>query len=359
MSRTERKRGSLIVLSVLFFVVYFFVAALPLGKELSFAPQWALSTAVDRQPDPSKPSPVGDYRLFSMGSRAGYYTVDGDVPLSFDNSSRRAISTSFYQVPASASGSTQFTNLDGKRQFSAQVNGQPQFKADRLFFFNPDNTGVSEVTASGAVAWHREFNSPLTVFDANKDEFLCGSLGGDLSFVSAKGEPIFNFSPGGSRLPVILGVALSQDGSLAASVSGIDPERFLLYERKAQGYKVVYHQNLDSDLRRHLPLKISSDNRFVLFEQADSLSIFDRRTRAMGKVPTRGRLKSIITDGPRGLVCLLTVGGEGAHLIAMKPLDTVVMDVAFPGSTFFADVAGDSIFVGVDGRLARIDVKEE
>jgi hypothetical protein len=360
MSRPEKKHHSVIVLGALIFAAYFFVAAQPLGKELSFVPAWVASTTADVQPDPAAGQKIeGDLRPFTLGSRSGYFTPDGALPLCFDNSAGRAVSPGFYETADSTAGKHQFISPDASLKFSANADGIAQFKSGRLFFFNPDNTGVAEFLPTGSFAWKRDFASVLTVFDASRDTFVAGSINGELSILSKKGTPLYEFAPGGSRLPVILGAALSADGRLAASVSGIDPQRFILYERRGQGYKIVYHQYLASDFRRHVPIKVSADNRYVFYEQPGAVAVFDTRTRVTKRVPTQGRLCSVLTEGPRGLVCLLTSGGKGAHFIAIKPLDTVVMDVQFAGTAFFADCSGDSVFLGCDGNLVRVDVKEE
>lgn len=359
MPEPEKKNHSWILVAVLATVVYFFAAARPLGKELTFSPKWIADLG-------SQPAPASDgsARPFFLSGRYGYFRPDGKLLLSAKAADRVAVSSGSYAEYGAKGDPIAFRRADGKDAFVLKEPGLPAFASDRLFLFSRDGTGVSGYSASGARQWSRDSSSVITCFDANGSDAVVGGLDGRLVVVSPDGSLGFDYSPGGSRLQVILGCAISADSSLIAMVCGVDKQRFILLERRSDGYRVAYHAYLKSDFRRRVLVDFSDDGRYVLYEKEGGLSVMDTRTRRTSGIAVSGAVKEVRQSASGNYFLILSADGSSpvagpessATLKVVRAPATEVMEESFSASGFFLDRSGPSIFVGGDDRIVSLEM---
>jgi hypothetical protein len=363
MPEPEKKNHSWIIIAALAVIVYFFAAARPLGKELTFIPVWsaglggAAQSASDTAPRP-----------FDLSGTYGFFSVDGKLLLSAKSSGRVAVSSRAFAEYGDKDEPILFKRADGKDAFAVKDSGFPAFVSDRLFLTSKDGTGISGYSPSGSRQWTRDLGSVLTCFDANGSDAVAGGLDGRVVVIGPDGSLAFDYSPGGSRLGVIFGCALSADSSLIALVCGIDKQRFILLEKRSDGYRVAYHSYLASDFRRRVFVDFSDDGRYALYESDGGLSVLDVRTRKTYAIAVSGALRTVRSSASGDFFLILSeegipkigsIPGGAAYSGRFKAIrvpDTTVMEAPFSASGFFLDRSGDRVFLGGEDRMAGIDM---
>ncbi len=276
----NKKRRKWIILYVLFFIAYLFIASTPIKKELCLSPLWTLST--QKPPTPSEPAAASEilYPFLSLDS-FGYFSPDGNIVLAQDRDDSLRLSPNFWSKDDAVTGRSEFFNPLGDRLFVSSEPGESFFDDNRIFILSPNQNSVSAFNKSGELLWRRDFPAPITALDAASGLFLAGLLNGAIELIDSSGKALFKFTPGGSRVGVIYAARLCSGGSGIALVSGIDPQRFLYLEGEGEAYKVVHHEYLPGELRRPVKTAVPASGSVVVYERTDGLGFFkvsDRKT---------------------------------------------------------------------------------
>lgn len=355
-ARKKRPAGVLFA-ALLFSVAYFLLFPYPLGRELVAVPQWAVPVS------PSTPSfPAEQGRpswQFQLGGRFGY--VQGDGELSYAG-------TVLYHVALSASGFVNYTRLgtdwilqnsSGQRLTSFSGSGYPLLgpEGDRIFNVKSDLSGIIEIDRSGAALWERDFAAPVTTLSLQGDSLAVGLLNGSLLLINTQGFPLLEYSPGGSRIPVILGSAVAPDGSLVAAVSGIDPQFLTVLGRQGSRFAPRATLSLSSDYRREVRIGFSPDSRYLFCEGRQGVGLFDPAGRYLRWVSLRGRLAGAAFPGHGRLAAFASREGGRAQLAIEPPAGVAAYREEFPAQELSLGDIDGQLLLGLDGELLRIDIE--
>ncbi len=368
----ERHPRRTIVLCSIFFVIYLFVAAFPLQRELELDPRWVVSAA------PSKvaaaPSGSGRFVPFRIGSSFGYVREDGSVaaslelpPLSLtfdgaaDSSSRAvlAIADDAYAVYAPGAEVVEAKAPDGGTVFRSREAGIPFFQGNRHFFALPGMDAIGEYRPDGSAAWIYEFPQIVTAFDSTPELAVAGLLNGGVEGIDRAGNKSFSFETGGSRIPVVYGLAVAPDGNAVALVCGLDGQRFMYLERKGAEFRVAKHRALESTYRYPVSVRFSASGRYVYFAQPSGICVFDVERGTYGTLPISAPRFELFGEDERGFV-ILSAEMDGARRVAcVEPPARVILAHTLPSDVSFVSLRGESLYLGIDGRIARMDYREE
>jgi hypothetical protein len=347
-------------------LVYFFVCAEPLPRELCLAPTWSKAVppaAAELQAMPVSAS--SHLHSFRLTSSFGYYDDAGSTIAAATVPFGAAVSDRGYVVydrnPAAALA---LKSPDGSMLSRIVVPGYPFFGGGRLFVMHPGQAAVSEIGSDGAGIWTRSFSSIVTAFDASPTMALFGLMDGTLVGLDRSGKEVLDFAPGGSRIEGIYGCAVSPDGLMAAAICGLDRQRLVVLEKRSAAYRVTWHRYLDSDFRRPVAMAFTSDGRYLAFERDPGLGVYDRGSRIESFVGSRA-LSGIGLYSPERDILLAIEGGDADKaLLCASPRGQRLFSLPFSGNEATAALSGDAIYLCVsaaDGgaRLVRIDFKEE
>jgi len=345
----KRKKIQIVIIILLFFI-YFLLAARPVPREVILAPSWINSLSVkfsDTSEDTSKEHDIsgiaentavstesnfinlsgrypgtgsGNLQIlpFNLGTHFGYIETSGKFIFN------KNITNNIYLNPSSAK-ETMWTEYEAEPASIAiknireetimqidDVRGYPVLLDDRVFIISSDQNSLSEINKNGKVRWTYEFGAPLTCIDAKAGLLLTGSLDGIIEIFNSDGERIFYFEPDGSRYAVILGCAISNDGSRIGIISGIDQQRFLLLERFGNtigDYKVVYHEYLNNGFRRPVRILFIDNDQRIVFERTGGIGCYNIKFRRGIFIPLDGKINSIEELGEHGYLFLVTSHG--------------------------------------------------
>jgi len=326
----RRKRTHALIIFLLF-VVYFFIAARPIPHEIVLAPNWINSLDVDVSGEQESSLVVfnshsirqTDRRLlpFTLGDHFGYVDMSGQFALNRIKTSEIYLGGRFWSEYQAEPSSIEIKNTSGDTiTLIENSRGYPILLDNRVFILGSDQNELSEIGPNGNVLWTYEFGAPLTCIDAASGLVLTGSIDGKVEVLDSKGERIFDFDPGGSRYEVILGCAFSQNGSRFGIISGIEPQRFLLFERAGDGeYKVIHHEFLETGFRRPVHILFIDEDRRVIFEREGGINCYNIRSRRGIFIPLDGKIAAIDYLGDQGYFFLITSNSPGQNeLIGIK-----------------------------------------
>lgn len=349
----KKNPGRLLLITFLVLISYFFLFPFPLGRELHLKPVWTKELRAGNFNGKSENEP---FTWLKTGEFFGYFNLAGDFYY---------VGRVFFDVALSNTGFVNFAKITenlvfidnkGRFLFSFESYGYPVLsdQGERLFTVNTDLCGIRELNREGELLWQKEFATPITTLSIKEDYLLIGLLEGRFELLDREGLLEFEFTPTGSRIETILGVAEMQ-GRLAV-ISGIDPQQLSVFEKKDQGFAPIFTRNLDTDFRREVIIAFSEDGRYLLLEGFNEVSVLDMNKRSSYSLPTNGRLKHFSTANEI-LVTLSGVGGSTIFQVSGLPNQLLYSELLSTEDVFLRQI-DEHLFLAINGHLVRIDVLE-
>jgi len=341
--------------TIVVILVYFFVFAEPLSAELSAVPQWrvSLSTGVAG-------SVVDGSRLlaYAAGDRYGYFSPDGEVAFIAEAQAGAPISDISYIAPSSGKAAAALRNTRGEEitQFTATL---PFYASGRLFSAEGDGTAIAAYDEYGRKDWSYSFSCQLGAFSAGDKLVVGGTVDGWLEGVDADGRNVFSFAPGGSRLPVVLGVGVSRSGDWVAAVTGIDKQRLVVLGRGGNDYRVASHRYLESAFREPVRVIVLEDDRHVLYRREDGIGVWAVDGSIDVVLPVRADTFDVALDDSSGIAYMVARRGKKSEIVAFRLPATLLGRIALPDSSEFVRFSGSSAYIGGRTWLARFDFMED
>jgi hypothetical protein len=238
------------------------------------------------------------------------------------------------------------------------TNGYPLFlngdgPNGKTYLVHFEQNAVSEISGEGDVLWTYTFASPITCVAGAQGRFLVGTLGGTVELLDEKGRRGFFFETGGSRITCIYGVAVSRDLSHIAVISGMDDQRFLLFEQSAGSYRITHHEFIGDGKRRPVRIQFIDNDTRLAFECDEGLGLYEIKSRMSYHIPLDGEIAAIDGEGGSGLLFLVTREEENRnYLICVQYPASVIMKTPFQSKAVFLRRADGDLFVGSDRNLA-------
>ena len=366
-----------LALGIIIFFVYFFCAARPVPLETVLVPRWLVSL------ESGKPMYLGDNPMpgaegedqgqklansppapFELGSRFGFFDHDGNF--SINQIKKAHVSLSAERWAEYDAEPENIAVRDSKGEVLTVIEhprGYPFFLDNRTFLIGSEQNAISEIGDSGEILWTYEFSSPLTCVDAAAGLVLAGSLDGIAAVLDSGGKQVLSFEPCGSRYSIILGCAISRDGSRLALISGIDDQRFLLLERfgtSVSDYKVIYHEFLNGDFRRVVYISFIEEDRWIMFERNGGLGFFDLVSRQLSKVELPGDISAIDHSGGHGLVfAVVSLQRDAKELVGIRLPGRVIIEAPFKSEEVFLERHNSRLFIGGQQTMVSFDLHKK
>jgi hypothetical protein len=357
LSARKKRPARVFLVALLLIILYFILFPYPLGREIVAKPVWAVPIDGSAASVPVTANTAA--APFQLGDTFGYVGSGGGI---------LHAEKTLFRVSLSAAGYVNYTRLgtdwimydpSGARLFSFSGRGYPLLSPDglRLFNIKSDLTGIIELNRAGETVWERDFPTLMTSISLQGDSLLVGLLDGALLMLNRQGSPVFERSPGGSRIPVILGCVVSPDAALLASVSGIDPQTLTVLGGQGSAYTTVGKITLASDFRREPRMSFSPDSRFLAVEGKRSVGLFDPATARISWINLSGDLAGIGFPGRGRFAAVAARNGPRAELRILAPFSAPIARETFPAQELFLGGIDGQLLLGLNGKLLRIDVE--
>jgi hypothetical protein len=369
------------ILGLLAVIVYIFIVPRSIPEETILKPRWITSMETNysggnlaveefRQgviPDSGDFSGQGAGALlpFTLGDRFGYVRDDGKFVVNQIRSGYICLSENYWAEYGAQPSSIQIMNPMNGRVLSIEgTKGYPLILDNRFFVVGIEQNSLVEIGSEGEELWTHDFPSPITCVDAASGYVLAGTLDGAVELLNYSGLPVFSpFEPGGSRLSVILGCAISRDASRLAIISGINDQRFLLLERSSGGpdtYKVVFHEFLTNGFRRPVHISFVSNDEKVAFEREEGLGIFDIGSRTSINVPLEGEIAVMDNyGGDDYLFVIISQDTKQKRLITIRYPGIIVSNAPFASNSSFFARRGRKIYLGSDSTMVSFELEKK
>lgn len=356
----RRKRAKLILAAVFSAAFYLIFFPQPVGKEQFLVPVWALDLNDAVLPGKSSSGEDQLFYWFRIRERFGYVGMEGDL---------RYQDRLLYNVALSDGGFINFAripeNLVYRDPDGAFLYGIPSFgypllepSGTRLYTVNTNLNGIKAWSGEGETIWKADFFSPLTSISLRGEECLLGLMEGKIMFFGPEGELLYEVVEAGSRLPVILATALRKDAEQLAWISGIDPQRLSIVNRKDSDFSLHYSLDLDSDFRREIILRYFEEGKFLLLEAPGGIKLLDLAKRRTYAATLPGEVREVALASERDMLVVGTGSGDGSTLLVFHPLNRQLYTKQLEGSDLFLKIIDNHLLVGLPYHLLRLDLQE-
>ena len=362
-----------IIFPILFLFMYIFAAAVPLGADLYLKPVWVRTITPDTAqaelegignaaengtPQATAEQFIGKTpKVFLTESRFGYFTADGELLRSSPVTQRISASSAAWTEYESNVVKTPIYRPDGSLITVIEEPGFVYIDEDRFYLFEPGGSAVKQYDSDGKPRWRYLHTAPITAFHSSPSGVIIGFSDGKLVALDSAGNALFDFYPGGSDYPVILGAALSADGRFAACVCGIDRQRALLIKIDGNKYKIIHHRYLDGNLRRQVFVNFDIQGENAVFECAEGIGFIDCDRLVSGIIPQHGTVVSGGQTPYKNIMAIISRQEQHSMLSLVESPIYVVGKTSFPSRNAFLVQERETIFLATDTKLARIDIK--
>jgi hypothetical protein len=363
----KENRKWLYIFGLAAFVIYIFIAPRSIPVETVLAPRWITSLESNYPVIFGDTSAYNNNLLlpFTLGNRFGYLADDGKFTINQIVDGYVSMSENLWAEYEALPSSIKIMNPRNEEIFVIEdPKGYPLFLDNRGFIVGSEQNSITALSQAGEELWTHDFPAPLTCVDAAGGYLLAGTLDGVVELLDFKGSLVFTpFEPGGSRLAVILGCAISRDASRLAIISGVEQQRFLLLERSgtegSDSYKVVYHEFLSDGFRRPVFVRFINDDAQIVFEREEGLGIFTIGSRASAKVNLEGEITALDDSGENGFLFLITSQGQNEkRFIAIRHPGLIVNETPFKSKNAFLARKRDRIYLGGDLLMASFELEK-
>jgi len=358
----QQKKRIQVFIVFLLFVVYFIAASRPIPRETVLSPGWLSSVESDAPVSIGGAGKTQEGLFpFTLGSNFGFVNAAGNFSVNNVKTGGIYLSENLWTEYGAEPEIIEIKDI--KAQTAVKIEnprGYPVLLDNRVFIVGSEQNALSEIDKDGNVIWAYEFGAPLTSIDAAGGFVLTGSIDGVVEILDSAGKRVFYFEPGGSRYSVILGCAISHNGSRIGIISGIDQQRFLLLERFGAGsdYKVIYHEFLREGFRRPVLITFTDEDRRIVFERAEGLGCYNIKSRQGFSIPLDGEIAAVDNSGDKGFFFLINSrAGKKKELIGIRfPQDKKLAVSKYNGdmrSAIFlrAPFKSDTVFLGRNGPM--------
>ena len=357
------KKKWLYLPGLLLFFIYFFIFPRSIPVETILKPRWIASLESNylHSFDANTKQRDESYIPFTLGDHFGYLMDNGQFAISKKKNAHISLSKSIWtEYDSTPIASNIMDPLDRVVNTIENPKGYPMLLDDRVFIVGIEQNNITAIDGDGKELWIHDFPAHITCVDSAGGYLLAGTLNGAVVLLNPEGDPVFTpFEPGGSRLSVILGCAISSDASRIALISGIADQRFLLLEQSADTYRVVYHEFISEGFRRPVHIGFTDNDTKIIFEREGGIGIYNIGSRSSVKVNLDGNIEVLDSSGENGfLFALISRGVMDKSLITIKYPGLIVNETPFKSENSFFARQGNQLYLGGDLLIASFDMEK-
>lgn len=339
----------------LFTLLYLLLAALPLGQEYHFEPEWETSIL---NPIESFDSDSSFY--FKLANKNGYFDEHGHITrlISVAPGEKASISESYYATYPLNAENTDFYDKNGNLAGTIKEAGFPFFQKDKIFLFLPGGCGFSKCDNTGDVVWTYNGVIPITAFASKKTSTVIGTADGTIKiFDTETGSMILEYTPGGSDNPVILGVDITEDGNYIASVSGQSRQRFVLARKENTQVKIIHHNFLSQDYSEQCVVHFTDDEKSVFYNYRNGIGIFNLDSEMSTHIKVKSRI--IAVEETDNLVFFMGKSGKEYTVYLIEKSNSLGGSFSFTADTAFIRSDNNNLYIGKNNSLSKINISKK
>jgi len=356
----KKKQRYIVPLSILVVIVFTGFFSLPTGREIVVKPVWYRNLKTVKIVKSNKIQQGNKYIWYRNGRLFGYTDLEGNIYLRETGSFFTSLTDKVFIDYSKVAENFFLKNPKGELISGFHAFGYPFFDetGQRLFVIKTDLSGISEITETGDITWEQDFNSVITSVSVSSGEISVGLLDGAFKIIDNKGRIVFDVKPSGSSIQVITGSAASKDGDMFACISGLNPQKILIFKKKNSNYSVIYSKDINSDFRREVLMRFSPGGRFLIFEAKGGMGIIDINTETTQFIRFNGKIKELSILKEEGLIAAASSSRNRSFFELLKPMNSVFLYTEIKGRIGTLRRIGNHIILGVRDGIMRIDIED-
>lgn len=354
--------------SFIFIILYFFAAAEPLKNDLYLFPLWSkyvsendLETGISEKEIEIK-NKSGSFKNqkkfpFIKGNVFGYFSENGEIFKLKSSEGKFSASSFLWTDYSKINDEKNIFTPDGSLITVIKAAGFAYMAEKRIYFFEPGGYSVSEYGTDGSRKWRYAHTAAITSFHSSDKAAVIGYSDGKLVCVDSAGKELFGFYPGGSAYQVIMGAAVSKDGTQVACVSGIDRQRVLLIKISSGQYKIVKHLYLEGNLHRQVFVDFNEIGSHAVFESSSGIGIIDCNKLKISFLNEKNSIESMGSSSENGIITILTKNNNFCKLLFVDPFSLKIAKTEFSAQNTFLIQEKNKIFFGSDNKISAIEMR--
>ncbi len=356
----KKKQRYIIPLSILAVIIFIGLFSLSTGREIVVKPVWYRDLKTVKITKSNKLQQGNKYIWYRNGRLFGYTDLQGNIYLRETSSFFTSLTDRIFIDYSKVAENFFLKDPKGNLISGFHAFGYPFFDktGQRLFVIKTDLSGISEITETGDATWEQDFNSVITSVSVSSGEISVGLLDGSFKIINDKGRIVFAIKPSGSSIQVITGSAASKDGDMFACISGLNPQKILIFKRHNSNYSVIYSKELRSDFRREVLMRFFPGGRFLLFEAKGGIGIIDINTETLRFVRVNGKIREFSILKEEGLIVIASSSRNRSFFELLKPMDSIFLYTEIKGKIGALRRVENHIILGVGDGIMRIDIEE-
>lgn len=365
MREQKKKKSNIrlyILFTVVFLILYIFIFPGETDREVFLRPFKAV--ALSPEEVNSRISAEAPASAFEIGGKFGYITPEMDLMY---------LDTSMYGLALTSYGFINYSKIPeflvvqdkrGEMVSTITTKDYPFQKNDKLFLISPDRTRLTRWDhEKQRKIWEQQFGMVLTSFDVGENLTLVGCVDGAIKVFNPQGEDIFQYEDKRSRIPVVLGLALSESEEIFAAIMGRGPQYISVFRKKEDTYVQSYTIDLTEDFTRRPFMRFSEDEKSLFFEGQDEeghtrLKMLSLKDKKIETLPFKGEIIAFSPQAIEGLYPIIIKSDQGMRFIMFSKNREIYIDTEFSGSQIFFKHIEDTFYLGIDDTIVRLDWKE-
>lgn len=339
------------------FIIHFAVFPRRIGKETFFILKDDLRVSQALL----HPDSVGERFAFKLNNYFGYLDEQTQLSYLLELEHRVQASHHYFVVFDETQRTHTVRNNRDEIQGIIEAEGVPFVQGHTVFFIDAPSGRLHLFKVSGELLWSYDVGAFISAFYSNEVMLGVGTLDGRVVLLDHEGKELGVHRPEGSRLKGIYGVGISPTGEYVGVITGVDPQRFLLFQRGLQGYIPIFHQTMNTNFRRTVQVVFDENENFVYYEGAGELFMHqtaDSRKEVIS-LPTQGQLKTVKSEIGVGFMAVLSTGNNQSHLqIISSDGQFVVLNVVYQGESPSLVKVNNGFILGLDEALLYVGKKD-
>lgn len=342
------------ILTILGVTAYIFLAGNSLHPGFSYVQRWGLD--LEGYENPGKKFQESGVPFLTK-DYFGYTDPEGESPLVLPLEQGVALGKESFCSYNRPGENMVIRDPAGKFINPLPVFGYPHALGEYFFVLSHDMTGFSVLNGNGELLFKSGFSTLITSIDSGETLIGVGLLNGEVHLFNLQGNNLEVLKPVGSRISAVYGTAVSRSGNLVALTHGIDPQVISFYRSQTGGFKRIKSFTLPEAARSQVVMGFSRDELLLFSETPDGFDLvrtIEPYTRR--EIPVEGTLVDYHFSNDGKQLFVLTSSGKESLLYFFSPNGTLINREEFKGQGTWLTERDDSIFMGLDNRLTRIDV---
>ncbi len=341
---------SMYKISFLLILAYVVLIGRPVEQEYSLEPGWISDLSTEEYVT----APASGEVPFTFSDHFGYFSPDNAVMLHDKVLYGIALDEKGFINYSSINAALVLQSPDGMVYGRLDDAGYPFFIGSRRFLLNSDGTALSEMNPDGEILWTNRFSSMITDVSASLTSLVVGTLNSGIRMLDTSGKETFSYKPEFSRTNTVYGTALSSDDSSILVISGLDPQKVLLFTKKNSGYRIVFSMDLEHEYRFQRQCGFSVDGNFAYFDYGSYLFLLNTVRREVKEFPVGGTLQRVVIAGLNDLVYTSAETGDVIRFSGFDLDGDQIFRYTSRGRDSFLDKDASGLYAGAGDYLFKL-----